>query len=59
MTIELIPGVPVELDADEALALPRFDWGTLGIGPCAGCGREHGRYGQGGSPLCMSCRPIA
>lgn len=57
--VDLLPNVPVTLEEIEALLLPRFDWSTLGIGPCAGCGREHRRYGEGGSPLCPACEPAS
>lgn len=54
--VELLPGVPVVLDADDARRLPRFDWAVTGVGPCASCGAEHRRYGPHGSPLCSACR---
>lgn len=46
--------VGVELTREKA----REAWNTP-WGPCAKCGERHRRYGEGGGPLCASCREAA
>ena len=46
----------------DARGAPPVTWQQLAAifnatqGPCAGCGAQHHRYGDGGSPLCPTCR---
>lgn len=55
--IAFLPGIPVMIEPEVALTLPRYGWQrNLGIGPCMRCGTSWQRYGPGGSPVCTDCQ---